>query len=191
MKKKGFTLVELLAVIAILAILVIIALPNVMSMFNNARKNSFSTEAARIMQVAQQQNINDSIMTSGTHCYARLDWDYKNGTKGADDVDVFTPTDKSICSELDLSGRKELRYAIIFDKAGKVTDYVATDGTYYLNFHDTVNGLNIEEVKSSGAGSTPRTDGKPDPLVYALTDMSKSSAVITITNGTTVSIAAN
>ncbi len=29
MKKKGFTLVELLAVIAILAILVIIALPNV------------------------------------------------------------------------------------------------------------------------------------------------------------------
>ena len=31
-KKKGFTLVELLAVIAILAILVIIALPNVINM---------------------------------------------------------------------------------------------------------------------------------------------------------------
>ena len=30
MKRKGFTLVELLAVIAILAILVIIALPNVL-----------------------------------------------------------------------------------------------------------------------------------------------------------------
>ena len=73
MKKKGFTLVELLAVIAILAILVIIALPNVMSMFNNARKNSFSTEAARIMQVAQQQSISDSIMSSGLHCYSRLD----------------------------------------------------------------------------------------------------------------------
>ena len=36
--KKGFTLVELLAVIAILAILVIIALPNVMGMFNEAKK---------------------------------------------------------------------------------------------------------------------------------------------------------
>ena len=33
--KKGFTLVELLAAIAIL---VIIALPNVMGMFNNAKK---------------------------------------------------------------------------------------------------------------------------------------------------------
>ncbi len=37
--KKGFTLVELLAVIAILAILVIIALPNVMGMFNTAKQN--------------------------------------------------------------------------------------------------------------------------------------------------------
>ena len=37
MKKKGFTLVELLAVIAILAILVIMALPAVLSMFTKAR----------------------------------------------------------------------------------------------------------------------------------------------------------
>lgn len=35
MKKQGFTLVELLAVIAIMAILVIIALPNVLKMFND------------------------------------------------------------------------------------------------------------------------------------------------------------
>ena len=41
MNKKGFTLVELLAVIAILALLVIIALPNVLSMFNNAKKDLF------------------------------------------------------------------------------------------------------------------------------------------------------
>ena len=44
MKKKGFTLVELLAVIAILAILVIIALPNVLSMFTDAKKSTFKTE---------------------------------------------------------------------------------------------------------------------------------------------------
>lgn len=35
MKKQGFTLVELLAVIAIMAMLVIIALPNVLKMFND------------------------------------------------------------------------------------------------------------------------------------------------------------
>ena len=48
--KKGFTLVELLAVIAILAILVIIALPNVMKMFRDAKKNSFTTEIKEVFK---------------------------------------------------------------------------------------------------------------------------------------------
>ena len=46
--KKGFTLVELLAVIAILAILVIIALPNVINMYNSAQKQTFLTEAKKV-----------------------------------------------------------------------------------------------------------------------------------------------
>ena len=50
MNKKGFTLVELLAVIAILALLVIIALPNVLSMFNNAKKDLFLTEAKNVFK---------------------------------------------------------------------------------------------------------------------------------------------
>ena len=47
--KRGFTLVELLAVIAILAILVIIALPNVINMYTKARKNAFLTEAQNVL----------------------------------------------------------------------------------------------------------------------------------------------
>ena len=35
MNKKGFTLVELLAVIAIVVILVVIAIPNILKMFNS------------------------------------------------------------------------------------------------------------------------------------------------------------
>ena len=61
MKRKGFTLVELLAVIAILAILVIIALPNVMGMFNNAKENSFKTEVKEVYKVAQQTWMQDSM----------------------------------------------------------------------------------------------------------------------------------
>ena len=44
MKKKGFTLVELLAVIAILAILVIMAVPNVINLFNDAKLRTFISE---------------------------------------------------------------------------------------------------------------------------------------------------
>jgi type IV pilus assembly protein PilA len=40
-KKKGFTLVELLAVIVILAIIMIIAIPAVLNTMQTARKKSF------------------------------------------------------------------------------------------------------------------------------------------------------
>ena len=53
MSKKGFTLVELLAVIAILAILVIIALPNVLKMFNDSKKNAFIVQARKTANVSQ------------------------------------------------------------------------------------------------------------------------------------------
>ena len=57
MSKKGFTLVELLAVIAILAILVIIALPNVLGMFNQAKKDTFTTETKEMVKITQQQYL--------------------------------------------------------------------------------------------------------------------------------------
>lgn len=57
MSKKGFTLVELLAVIAILAILVIIALPNVLKMFNDSKKNAFIVQARKTASVAQEHTV--------------------------------------------------------------------------------------------------------------------------------------
>lgn len=57
--KKGFTLVELLAVIAILAILVVITLPNVIGMFQGAKKGTFKTEVQTIMKQAQSTWVLD------------------------------------------------------------------------------------------------------------------------------------
>ena len=39
--KKGFTLVELLAVIAILAVILLLIVPNIVDMFNNGKKDAF------------------------------------------------------------------------------------------------------------------------------------------------------
>ena len=61
MKHKGFTLVELLAVIAILAILVIIALPNVLKMFNQAKKDTFLTEAKTIYKEISKKYISETM----------------------------------------------------------------------------------------------------------------------------------
>ena len=70
--KKGFTLVELLAVIAILAIMVIIALPNVLEMFNDAKENTFTTEVESIYKQAQTDFINDSLSESGPRDYCNI-----------------------------------------------------------------------------------------------------------------------
>ena len=122
--KKGFTLVELLAVIAILAILVIIALPNVMGMFNTAKENSFNTEIKEIYKTAQQTWINDSMFQSGEKVYSRC---------------------KSGCTNsLDLTGRSELEYYIRINQSGEVVEFYATDGTYQYQ-SDKV-GLKIEDI---------------------------------------------
>ncbi len=126
MKKKGFTLVELLAVIAILAILVIIALPNVLKMFNDAKERAFTTELREIYKTAQQQWIADSMFSTGEKEYVRCS----------------TCTGK----ELDMSGRRELEYYIKLDKSGNVITYKATDGSYQYSYTGT--GLKIENIKN-------------------------------------------
>ena len=127
MKKNGFTLVELLAVIAILAILVIIALPNVMGMFNTAKKNSFVTELKEVYKVAQQEWMMDSMTNTDEQVYSRCD----------------TCSGKT----LQLTGRTELDYYIKFDKAGRVSEYYASDGTYQFSYTGDLDITKIEDVQ--------------------------------------------
>ena len=128
MKKKGFTLVELLAVIAILAILVIIALPNVMGMFNQAKQNSFTTEVKEIFKQAEQQWISDSMINTQEITYYRI-----KGYTGA-----------STGNGIQLTGRTQLDYFIKVNKSGKIVEYYATDGSYqYIYIGD---GLLVEQI---------------------------------------------
>ena len=112
MKKKGFTLVELLAVIAILAILVIIALPNVINMFNNAKKSSFLTEAKSVFSESNKKFLSDSISSSSS-----------NGIYCRSKTDSINP--------LDLSGRK-INYYIKTDSSGNVNAVVVWDEERYV-----------------------------------------------------------
>ena len=115
---KGFTLVELLAVIAILAILVIIALPNVLKMFNDAKKNSFLTEAKTVYSEAGKKYISDSITSPGNneHIYCKSKTDSLN--------------------PLSLSGRG-INYYIKTDSNGNVNTIVVWDDTRYLAKKDS------------------------------------------------------
>ena len=88
MNKKGFTLVELLAVIVVLAILILLAMPRVTSMMEKARKNSFAVEANQIIKVAQtayNDKVFDDDSTSGPTCFTvdqLIDGGYLDKDKG-------------------------------------------------------------------------------------------------------------
>ncbi len=118
MKKQGFTLVELLAVIAILAILVIIALPNVLKMFNDAKKNSFLTEAKTVFNEAGKKYISDSITSPSNNEY------------------IYCKSKTDSLNPLSLSGRG-INYYIKTDSNGNVNTVVVWDDERYIAKKDS------------------------------------------------------
>ena len=134
MNKKGFTLVELLAVIAILAILVIIALPNVLQMFNNAKKSAFKTEVLTVYKQAGTDFISDNLRTSGPKYYCDTPQGIGDGSSPAD------------CKNLNLTTTK--KYYVEMDSTGKVTYIGVQDNSFVFGKSNvsSVNDIDVEEV---------------------------------------------
>lgn len=119
--KNGFTLVELLAVIAILAILVIIALPNVINMYNRARKSAFLTEAQNVLKTTTNKVIQESI----------------SGKK----INAVSNNKNS----LNLTGEK-INYNVKLDNQGKITDYVISNDNFCISSKKAYDKLTIDDV---------------------------------------------
>ena len=128
MKKKGFTLVELLAVIAILAILVIIALPNVLKMFNDSKKNSFLTEAKTVYSEVSKKYISESM-------------------KGNKLTYVSSEDD----TKLDMTG-KSLKYCVLLNADGSVKSMKVSNGEWIA---ELPSGKKITDLKSSDLKAVP------------------------------------
>ncbi len=155
MKKRGFTLVELLAVIAILAILVIIALPNVIKLYNNAKKNSFLTEAKTVYSEVSKKYISESI----------------KGNK----LSYINSEDNT---KLEMNGNK-LKYCIQLDNNGNIIAMKVGNDNYYI-FYDgskDISKLDINDVSEGkyvqnkcDANTTITKDGTtPKPPAKACT----------------------
>ena len=117
--KKGFTLVELLAVIAILAILVIMALPAVLRMFNTARKDTFNNELNTIIRTTKQQYL-------------------LSGGQAA----IYSKES----NPLSLTGNSELNYCITINGEGKIIDFKATNGSYKYESNGIVSETSSDDI---------------------------------------------
>ncbi len=122
MKNKGFTLVELLAVIAILAILVIIALPNVLKMFNDSKKNSFLTEAKTLYSEVSKKYISENM-------------------KGNKLTYISSEDD----TKLEMTGR-DLQYCVLLNTDGSVKSMKVSNGEWIA---ELPSGKKITDLNSS------------------------------------------
>ena len=96
MNKKGFTLVELLAVIALLALLTGIAVPNVISTINNNKKNTFLMDAKRMVSKAEylfssSKTDREIVLAGGNKIYAFASLNEKEEFKTDADNGSYDP----------------------------------------------------------------------------------------------------
>ena len=126
-KKKGFTLVELLAVIVILAVILVIAVPQIMSVIESARKGSIESTAKLIAEGAEREYTNRKILGKDTNIKCS-------------DVSSMNSNDYGTC-------------VITFDNTGKATVKVTGKGKFE-GYTCNGNSTNMECVKGEIPGPT-------------------------------------
>ena len=126
-KKKGFTLVELLAVIVILAVILVIAVPQIMSVIESARKGSIESTAKLIAEGAEREYTNRKILGKDTNVLCS-------------DVSSMNSNDYGTC-------------VITFDNRGKATVKVTGKGKFE-GYTCNGNSTNMECVKGEIPEST-------------------------------------
>ena len=158
--KKGFTLVELLAVIVILAVLALVAMPNITRLMENARKNSFTTEAEEFAKYAQTAYTNVQLAGSLTNSAKISKIKVPSTTKG--DFEYFCISYEKLKTDQYVNKSNDAAYGGIIELfipastnstvTSTITNIYMTNGSY------AINGISLSNLASGnyteGSGNT-------------------------------------
>ena len=160
MKKKGFTLVELLAVIAIIAILMVLVMPNILNMFNGGKEKTFGVQVGNIVKAAETQRQTDVLDGKNSKVYC----------SGLDSVCADSP-------ELSIN-ETDTKYLVTFDN-NKVSGVAVEDSNYcYINSSDPSN-INPSDFVSGGSIVCSMTSGcSCGDNVISLNSLIKADVVV-------------
>ena len=143
--KKGFTLVELLAVIVILGVIMIIAIPSVLNTLESSRKSTFSLYAKKVVVAAEktnyQEELQQKITGKGIYTYdikEDLDFNSTGNYEGYVVIDNCTENEKQF-------------YLYLNDGTNMVYDYHDNDENEVLESSNY--GSYEEETWNEKAGS--------------------------------------
>lgn len=157
LNKKGFTLVELLAVIVVLAIIMIIAIPAVVESMNNAKKGSFKIYAEKALGNAQStyssEDLLDTISAkkySGDTCFCYTLDQIGLKSRGSYDGYVIVKLDKK---------REASYYVTLTDKS-----YNVVNGTYANLGTEIKEGVgSVTKTCPDACPTTPAADNNQNP----------------------------
>lgn len=94
MNKKGFTLVELLAVIVILAIIAAIAFPFIQDSIDDSKEKTYNEQVRTIEHAAKRWAADNSAELNKTTTYKSVDFLKQNGYL-ASNKEIIDPRDNS------------------------------------------------------------------------------------------------
>ena len=131
--KKGFTLVELLAVIVILGVLLLIAVPGITKVINSSKKNTFISTAKLVAENAQTLAMTGAAFGGSTNCYIPL-----NAT--------HLPLERGSYDGID---------GVVHVQADKVVVYIK-NASLNIGFNgETINNMNTSTLKNAGDVAIP------------------------------------
>ncbi len=128
--RKGFTLVELLAVIVVLAVVILIAVTAVIPRMNNAKKKALVDEALVYLKAAKEAYSFDPQLLNASSCTNVTDLNGKYVKKDSDNY----------------KGAIKTTYS---DGVVSQTIYL-TDGKFYVSGSDNITSDNVSDEKPAG-----------------------------------------
>ena len=135
LNKKGFTLVELLAVIVILAIILLIAVPSIMGVVDGAKKDAYASSVMSIINAAELK-IGLDVEGTLTLPAGGETIIYDIQTLSVDNVDVIAPgADYAVATNKGkYSGYVVVRNSALANATPKYVYYAfITNGNYAVN----------------------------------------------------------
>ena len=175
--KKGFTLVELLAVIVIMGILMMVAIPSISRVIENSRKDTFVDIAKSYANAAKTLWTADTLTCEGTVASAVDDGDYYILINTTESARTMLPVlvdqgGKSSWGNRDVNGYVRVHVETVTDNNGEPKRTT----TFYVSLSDGTHGL-IDN------GSMTSDNLKKGNVKMDLSSDDKKKAELTLDNG--------
>ena len=175
--KKGFTLVELLAVIVIMGILMMVAIPSISRVIENSRKDTFVDIAKSYANAAKTLWTADTLTCEGTVASAVDDGDYYILINTTESARTMLPVlvdqgGKSSWGNRDVNGYVRVHVETVTDNNGEPKRTT----TFYVSLSDGTHGL-IDN------GSMTSDNLKKGNVKMELSSDDKKKVELTLDNG--------